>query len=56
MPNLKIYSFQKIFPVVDFLASTHDTQGTLQTVIWSWESIIFSIGHFEGPTEVELNS
>ena len=32
------------------------TQGTAQTVRWSCETIISSIKHLEGSTEVELNS
>ena len=44
------------FSVKKFLASTHYTQGTAQTVRWPYEPIILSIGHFEGSTEVQLNS
>ena len=32
------------------------TQGTAQTFIWLCEPIIFSIGHFVGPTEAQLAS
>ena len=44
------------FSVKKFLASTHGTLGTLETVRWPCELIILSIGHFESPTEVQLNS
>ena len=32
------------------------TQGAAHTFIWLCEQIIFLIGHFEGPTEVQLAS
>ena len=32
------------------------TQGTAQTFRWPCEPTILSIGHFESPTEVQLNS
>ena len=41
---------------MDFLASSQGTHRTLQVVRWPCEPIILSIGHFEGPTEVQLNS
>ena len=41
---------------MEFLACTQGTQGTTQTVRWPYEPIILSIRHFEGPTEVQLNS
>ena len=41
---------------MEFLASMQGTQGTPQTARWPCEPIILSIGHLEGPTEVQLNS
>ena len=41
---------------MEFLANTDDTHGTLESVRWSCEPIILSVGHFEGSTEVQLNS
>ena len=41
---------------MEFLADTDGTHGILQTVRWSCEPIILSMGHFEGPSEVQLNS
>ena len=32
------------------------TQGSAQNVRWPCQPIILLIGHFEGPTEVQLNS
>ena len=40
----------------DFLASTHGTLGTPQTVRWPCEPINLSIGYLDDPTEVQLNS
>ena len=37
-------------------ASTNGLQGIAQTVRWSCKPIILSIGRFESPTEVQLNS
>ena len=37
---------------MEFLASTHGTQGIAQTVRWPWKPML--IGVFEGPTEVQL--
>ena len=53
--------FQKLFiwkkiSVMEFLASTQGTKGTPKTVRWPCERIILTIGLFEGPTEVQLNS
>ena len=56
MPHFKIYSFVKKNSVMEFLANTDGTHGTLQTVRWPCQPIILSIGHFEGRTEVQLNS
>ena len=42
--------------VIEFLACTKGTLRSLQTVRWSWEPIIFSNRHFEGPTGIQLNS
>ena len=41
---------------MEFFASTHGAQGIAQTVRWPCEAIILLIGHFKGPTEVQLNS
>ena len=41
---------------MEFLANADGNQGNLQSVRWPCELIIFSIGHFEGPTEVQFNS
>ena len=46
----------KIFSVKEFLAIAHGTLGTAQTVRWPCEPIILLIGHFRGPTKVQLNS
>ena len=46
----------KIFSVKEFLTSTHGTLETPHSVKWPCEPIILWIGHFEGPTEVQLNS
>ena len=55
MPNLKNYSFAKLFLERVLSYSTHGAQGIAQTIRLSCKLIILSIGHFEGPTEVELN-
>ena len=47
-------TFKKKF-VKEFSDSTHAIQGIAQTHRWSWEPIILLIGHFEGPTLVQLN-
>ena len=47
--------FKKLF-VKEFLDSTHGIEGIAQTVRWPCEPIFLSIGHFEGSTEVQLNS
>ena len=41
---------------MEFLVNTDGTLGTLQTVRWPCDLIILLIGHFESPTEVQLNS
>ena len=41
---------------MEFLDSAHCAQGIAQTIRWPCELIILSIGYFEGPTEVQLNS
>ena len=41
---------------MEFLVNTDGTHRTLETVRWSCKPIILSIGHFKGPTEVQLNS
>ena len=46
----------KKFSVDEFSAGTHRTQGTAQSVRWPCELLVLWIGHFEGPTEVQLNS
>ena len=56
MLNFKIYSFGKKNSVMEFLTSAQGTNRTLQSVRWPCEPIILSIGHFESPTEVQLNS
>ena len=38
---------------MEFLASTHSTQGIGQTVRWPCKPIILSIGYLEDPTEVQ---
>ena len=40
---------------MEFLSSIHGTTGIAQTVKGPWEPIILSIGHSDGPTEVQLN-
>ena len=40
---------------MEFLSNTDGTNRILQTVGWPCEPIILSNGHFEGPTEVQLN-
>ena len=42
--------------MIEFLANTDSTHGTLQSVRWPYEVSILSIGHFEVSTEVQLNS
>ena len=51
----KLLIWKKI-PVMEFLASTQYTQGTLQTVRSLCEPINLLIGNFDSPTEVQLNS
>ena len=46
----------KKMSVMEPLASTHGTEGIAETVKWPCKLIIFSIGHFEGSTEVTLKS
>lgn len=36
--------------------SVKEAQETAETAIWLCELIFFSTGHFEGQTEVQLNS
>ena len=56
MPKF-IYSFgKKKKSVMEFLTNTDGTHGTLQTDRWPCEPIILSIGNFDGPTGVQLNS
>ena len=40
---------------MEFLVNTYGTQGIAQTVRCPCKPIIFSIGQFDGSTEVELN-
>ena len=54
--NLKIYSFGKKKSVMEFLTNIDGTHGILQTDRWLCEPIILSIGNFDGPTGVQLNS
>ena len=57
MPHFKIYSFLKEKKsLMESLANTDGTHGTLQAVRWPFEPIIWWIGYFEGLTEVQLNS
>ena len=49
--NLKQKNFVK-----EFSGSTHSIQGIAQTLRWPCEPIILSIEHFEGRTELQLNS
>ena len=54
-------SFQNLFiskklSVKKFLPVTRGTQETARIFTWICESIILSIRHFEGPTEVQLKS
>ena len=46
----------KEISMMEFLASTHGTQEMTQTIRWNWKPIIFWLGQFEGPTEVQLDS
>ena len=46
----------KKFSMKEFLACTHGTPGIAQTVKWPYEPMILLIRHFEGPTEVQLDS
>ena len=48
-------TFKKNF-MKEFLDSTHGIQAITETLRWPCEAIILSIRHFEGPTEVQLNS
>ena len=41
---------------MEFLANTDGTHGTPETVRLPCNLIILLIEHFEGPTEVQLNS
>ena len=41
---------------MEFFASTRGAQGIAQTVRRPFEPIVLSIGHFKGPSEVQLNS
>ena len=55
MPNSKIYSFaKKFFWKSSYLV--HKLLKELLTVRWPCKPIILLIGHFEGLTEVQLNS
>ena len=57
MLNLKIYSFAKKEKIMkEILASNYGSLGTAQTVRWPCIPITLLIGHFESPTEVQLNS
>ena len=40
---------------MEFLSNTDGTNQILQIGRWPCEPIILSNGHFEGPTEVQLN-
>ena len=51
MSHFKVYSFVKK-TVMEYLAYTDGSRGTLQTGRWPCESIILPIGHFDSRTEV----
>ena len=55
MSPLKICSFEKK-PAMELLVKIDCTHGTHESVRWPCEPIVFLIGHFQGPTEVQLNS
>ena len=55
-PAYKDLFIGKTFSVMQFLACTQGTQGNGETFRWPCEPIILSIGHFESPTKVQLNS
>ena len=40
---------------MEFLPNTDGTHRTAESVRWPYGPIILLIGHFEGPTEVQLN-
>ena len=42
--------------MIDFFANTYGSLGIAQNVRWTCEPIILSIGRFEGPSKVQLNS
>ena len=46
-------TFKKIF-VMEFSDSKHGIRVIAQTLRWPCEPIILLIGHFEGPTKVQL--
>ena len=48
-------TYKKIF-VKEFTDSTNSIQGIAYTLRWLCEQILLSLGHFEGLTEVQLNS
>ena len=56
MFGLEIQSFQKKIVLKEPFDDVCCTHGTVQTVRWPCEPIVLSIGHFEDPTEVQLNS
>ena len=56
MAYLKIHLFRKNWLWRNLWMMSYCTQGTAQTFRWSCKPIILSIGHFEGPNEVQLNS
>ena len=41
---------------MSILVMSGGTKGTAQTVTWLCEAMFLPINHFEGPTEVQLNS
>ena len=49
----KFIHFEKIVSQKVFSCGTQETP---LTVIWMYEPTIFSIGHFQGPTKVQLKS
>ena len=49
------FFISKKFSVKESLVGVHGTMATSQIFSWPCEPIILLIGHFESPTEVQLN-
>ena len=56
MPKFENLFIWKKKSVMEFLTNIDGTHGILQTDRWPCEPIILSIGNFDGPTGVQLNS